>query len=100
MSEHGIPAPNVLVYVAALAEIFGGLSLLLGFLTRIGALGLTAFLVVTTLVFHDFWAVPGEQARMQMIQFMKNLAVIGGLVVVFATGAGRYSIDALIRRRI
>ncbi len=51
------------------------------------------FIIPVTLVFHNFWAVPAAEAQMQMIQFMKNLAIMGGMLYIAAFGAGRYSLD-------
>ncbi|MBA2545088.1 MAG: DoxX family protein [Deltaproteobacteria bacterium] len=97
MQSVGIPAPHVLVYIAAYAEIFGAVALLFGFLARIGAFGLTVFMVITTVLFHAFWNYQGQEQIQQSVQFMKNLAIIGGLVLLFAVGPGRYSIDAKLR---
>ena len=55
------------------------------------------FLIPTTLLFHDFWSYTGSQAAMQKIQFMKNLAIMGGMLYVMAFGAGSLSIDRLKR---
>jgi putative oxidoreductase len=98
MNMAGVPYADTLVYVAGLAEILGGLSLLVGFMTRIGALGLFLFLIPTTLYFHAFWNMTGADAKMQMVNFMKNLAIMGGLLAIYAWGPGRYSIDGRIRR--
>jgi putative oxidoreductase len=98
MQSQGIPAAGILVYVAGLAELLGGLALASGFLTRVGAIGLILFMVPTTLIFHDFWTLTGEEQRHQMVQFMKNLAIIGGLLMVIAYGAGRYSVDGKVRK--
>ena len=98
MAAQGIPEPGTLAIIAGLAEVAGGLAILFGFLARIGAIGLLVFLSITTLVFHDFWTMTGEEQKTQMIQFMKNLAVMGGLALLIANGAGRYSIDAKLRR--
>jgi putative oxidoreductase len=98
MNAAGIPAAEILVWVAALAEIFGGLSILFGFLTRVGALGLSVFMVFATLLFHDFWSFTGAEQKTQMVNFMKNLAIMGGLFMLIANGAGRYSVDNAIRR--
>jgi putative oxidoreductase len=97
MEGAGIPAANVLALVAGLAEVAGGLALVFGFLTRLAALGLILFMIPTTLVFHGFWMFEGQEQKMQMIQFMKNLAIIGGLATVFAFGPSLYSIDRKIR---
>src|SRR5262245_2497131 len=100
MSSQGIPYAHVLLYFAALAEVVGGLWLMFGFLTRIAALGLAIYLIPVTLIFHAFWAVPPEQVAMQSANFMKNLAIIGGMLLMMAVGGGPYSLDAKLRRRI
>lgn len=98
MKAVGIPYAGTLIYVAAIAEVLGGLSILLGFLTRVGALGLAIYLIPVTLYFHRFWGVEGAAATMQMSQFMKNVAIMGGLLVLMAFGAGPYSVDQRLRR--
>jgi putative oxidoreductase len=100
MEQAGIPAAHLLLLVAAFAEIFGALALMTGFLARLGAIGLVVYLAITTLVFHHFWDLGGDEQKMQMINFMKNLAIIGGLLVLSAAGAQRYSIDARRRRPV
>ena len=100
MAAQGIPAASTLAIVAGIAEILGGLSIFTGFLTRIGALGLILFLIPTTFLFHDFWNFSGTEHQMQMVNFLKNLAIMGGLSLLVAQGAGRYSIDAKIRKPI
>jgi len=98
MEKAGIANAGTLLYVAGIAEIAGGLSLLFGFLTRIGAMGLILFLAITSVMMHKFWGVPPDAAKMQMVQFMKNLAIMGGLFMVVAMGPGRYSLDRIMRR--
>jgi putative oxidoreductase len=64
-----------------------------------GALGLIVFLIPTTLLFHDFWAFEGDDQRMQqMSHFLKNLGIVGGLILLMSYGPGRYSVDSLLRR--
>jgi putative oxidoreductase len=83
-----------LFFVAATAvELIGGLSLLLGFKARLGALLLLLFLIPVTLTFHNFWTYPPEEQRMQMILFMHNLTLMGGLLLVMTIGPGPLSID-------
>ena len=72
----------------------GGLALLLGFHTRAAALLLFLYLIPTTLVFHNFWAYPPEQQQLQMIMFLKNLAIMGGLGMLVSFGPGPLSLDA------
>jgi putative oxidoreductase len=98
MNAAGIPNPDILVYVAGSAELLGGLSLLVGFLARLGALGLVLMLIPVQFYFHAFWNMEGAEAQAQMPHFMKNLAIMGGLLTVFAHGPGRYSLDARLRR--
>jgi putative oxidoreductase len=93
MEAEGLPAVQVLLPIAVAAEIVGGLALLLGCFARLGALGLILFLIPTTLVFHDFWTYSGDEQQQQMIHFMKNLAILGGLFVVLGFGPGCCSLD-------
>jgi putative oxidoreductase len=67
--------------------------LLIGFQTRWAALGIAFFTAVITFIFHNYWAVPAEQAMMQQLMFFKNIAVVGGLLTVAAWGAGAWSVD-------
>lgn len=84
--------------IAAAAELAGGLSLLLGLWSRLGALGLFIFLIPTTLMFHNFWAAPPADQQMQMVNFLKNLAIMGGLLMIVAHGPGPLSITPVRRR--
>lgn len=87
MEAMGIP--GMLLPLVIALEIGGGLALVAGFLTRWAALALAGFTVVSTALFHaDF----GDQ--MQTIMFMKNLAMAGGLLLLYVHGAGSYSLDA------
>ena len=81
MAGKGIPLATVALAITLLIEIGGGLSLLTGFQARYAALVIALWLVPVTLVFHNFWAVPAAQQQDQMINFLKNLAIIGGLLV-------------------
>ena len=93
MEKQGMVAVPVFLAGAIALEILGGLSVLLGFLTRWGAAALIIFLVPATLIFHDFWVLEGMARMNQMQHFMKNSALIGGLLMVAAFGAGRFSLD-------
>ena len=93
MQAVGIPLAGLLVYLAGLVEFAGGLLLAFGYQARIAAALLAAFTVVATLLFHNFWAAPADQAVLQMIMFMKNLAIFGGLLLVAVHGSGRLSLN-------
>lgn len=86
--------PQALLAGATALELLGALSLFAGFKTRWGVTALVVFLVPVTLVFHNFWAVQGPEQQQQMVHFMKNLAIAGGLLIVFAAGPGAVSVDA------
>jgi putative oxidoreductase len=98
MTSVGIPHAETLAVIAGICELAGGLAVLFGFLGRLASLGLFLLLIPTTLLFHRFWAVEGAEAKMQMVNFLKNLAVMGGLLLLYAHGPGRYSVDARVRR--
>ena len=93
MASKGLPAIPLLLALAMLTEALGGLSLLLGFKARWGALLLFLFLIPTTLIFHDFWALTGAMRQDMQIHFLKNLAIMGGLLMVAANGPGAFSLD-------
>lgn len=95
MLAKGFTAVPIFLFGAALIEILGGLSLVFGYKARIGALALWAFLIPTTIIFHDFWNLEGADRALQQIMFLKNLAIFGGLLYVLSSGAGLWSIDAL-----
>jgi putative oxidoreductase len=94
----GVPLPSIVAPLAGIAEFVGGLAIAIGLGTRYAALVLIAFTIAATLLAHRYWGLPPEAAPGQMIHFMKNLAIIGGFLVVFVTGGGRLSIDRWLRR--
>lgn len=94
MQAYHVPLAGLLVYVAGFAELAGGLLLVAGYQTRAAALVLGLFTLLVTPIFHNFWAVPADQALNQTIHFMKNIAIVGGLLHVVAHGAGKLSLDA------
>jgi len=89
----GLPIPLLFGAGAVLAELGGGLLVALGFKARFGALVLIVFTVVTTVVFHNFWAFEGPDRQVQVINFMKNLSMTGGLLLILGYGAGPLSVD-------
>ena len=86
MASKGIPLATVALVVTILVEIGGGLFLLTGFKAQYAAMVIALYLVPVTLVFHNFWAYQGQQQQAQMIDFLKNLAIMGGLLVVSSLG--------------
>lgn len=93
IASKGLPLPELLAAGTIVLEIGAGLALLLGWKARWAALALAVFTVLASVLFHNYWAMPADQQRMQMLMFMKNLAVTGGMLMVFAFGPGAWSID-------
>lgn len=94
IASKGLPAPSLLALGTLVLEIGADLALVLGLFTRWAALALAVFTLLASVIFHAFWAMPAEQQMMQQLMFMKNTAVIGGMLVLVAFGAGAWSLDA------
>jgi putative oxidoreductase len=94
IASKGLPMPMVLAVAVGVLELVAGVLLIIGWQARWAALALAVFTVVASVIFHNFWAMPAEQKMLQQLMFMKNLAVTGGLLLVFAFGAGALSLDA------
>lgn len=90
----GLPAPTLLAALTIVLEIGAGLALALGLFTRWAALALAGFTLLASVIFHAYWAVPAEQQMVQQLMFMKNIAIVGGLLFIAAWGAGQLSVDA------
>ena len=90
----GLPLPTLGAIIALVVEIAGGLALIAGFGTRFAALVLAVFTLVASFFFHAYWAAPAAQQFVTQLLFMKNMAVVGGLLTLAAWGAGAWSLDA------
>lgn len=93
MASEGVPAPQFLLAGAILFLIVGSVTVLLGYQARFGAGLLLTFLALATYYFHDFWNFQGQEQQMQMIQFLKNLSMMGTMVFLMANGPGPASVD-------
>lgn len=94
-AQQGVPWPHVLVPLAGLIGLAGGLSVMLGYRARVGAWLLILFLVPVTGMMHNFWAIKDPMmAQMQAGFFVANLSRIGGALLIVYFGAGPFSIDA------
>ena len=104
MASHGMVAIPFFLTIAVLFELGAGTCLLLGWQTRLAALMLIVFLIPATLIFHNllifhnFWAYEGQERMNQMQHFLKNLAILGGLTTLAATGAVGWALDNRTRR--
>lgn len=93
MKAYGFPAAELLIWPALAVELVAGTMLLVGWKARWAAVALALFTVPATFIFHAYWGVPADQVLNQQVHFMKNLAILGGLLTVVAHGAGRYAFD-------
>ena len=94
IAQHGLPMAKFCAAGAIFIEIVGGLALVLGLRTKKAALIVAIYLVPTTLIFHGHISDPA-----MLTQFLKNAAIIGGLLMVFAFGAGDITVDKTLKIR-
>ena len=93
MAKEGVPFPRIMLAGAILFLIAGSLSIMAGYKTRIGASLLLVFLIAATYYFHDFWNFQGDERQPQMIQFMKNLSLMGTMLFLIANGGGHFALE-------
>ncbi|MBI1174867.1 MAG: DoxX family membrane protein [Sideroxydans sp.] len=93
IASKGLPLPQLAAIGAIIVELGGGILLVIGWKARWAAAALFVFTALTALVFHNFWAVAPDQAQNQMIHFMKNISMMGGLLYVVVHGSGALSVE-------
>ena len=93
MTSVGAPAPTVFAIVAVAMEFVVGIAIIFGFCTRLLALLLALYTLGAAFIGHHYWTMTGMEQYANMINFYKNLSIIGGLLLLAATGPGRYSLD-------
>jgi len=89
----GLPMASVGIAIAILIELLGGLAILLGFETRIAAWVLFLYLIPVSLTFHNFWTMSGMERMDNQIHFLKNVAIMGGFLILASSGPGKLSVD-------
>ena len=89
----GIPAPVFALVVTIVIEVIGSIALLVGFHTRLVAIVMAIFTLLAAVTGHAYWAAPADAAFIAQLLFFKNIAVMGGLLVLASAGAGSFSID-------
>lgn len=94
-----VPAAGFLSVVVPPAEFLIGVALVLGIATRYASLLCIAFVIVATAIAHRYWEYPAAQQVAQYNNFLKNLSIIGGALLLFVTGSGRFSFDNWLSRR-
>jgi putative oxidoreductase len=99
MASEGVPAPQLMLAGAIVFLVVGSLSVITGYKIRVGATLLLIFLALATYYFHDFWTFEGQEQQTQMIQFMKNLALMGTMLFLIGNGAGKASVPTCCTRK-
>jgi putative oxidoreductase len=93
-AAQGVPMASIAVPFSGLIALLGGLSVLVGYHAKIGAWLVALFLVCVTPMMHRFWGVSDPMmAQMQMINFMKNVSMLGGALIITQMGSGPWSLD-------
>lgn len=96
MTSYGVTWNQDLLMIGTIiCLVLGGILLLLGYRPGLGAFLILSYWIPVTFIAHSFWNDPPDQQRIQAILFMKNLAIIGGLMLVYVNGSGRYSVKRL-----
>jgi len=95
----GVPASDFFAWIGVLVEFAIGAALILGVGTRYAALLCALFLIVATTLAHRYWEYPAAQLQNQYNHFLKNLAVFGGALLIFAAGPGRFSVDRILSKK-
>ncbi|WP_414439968.1 DoxX family protein [Burkholderia sp. 22PA0106] len=93
MGSTGVPAPMLAAAVAVVMEFVAGVLIVLGFWTRPVALLLALYTLGTAFIGHHYWTMSGMEQYANMINFYKNVSIVGGLLVLAVAGPGRFSID-------
>lgn len=93
MASKGLPMAEVLLVITIVIEIGAALMIIAGFKARLGAAALFLWMIPVTFIFHNFWAMPADQQMIQQIMFMKNLGLMGGMLLIMAFGSGPMSVD-------
>ncbi|MFC4765395.1 DoxX family protein [Dyella koreensis] len=93
MASAGLPAPTLSTIIAIVMEFAVGIALVLGYFTRPLALILAIYTFATALIGHPYWNMSGDIQYMAMINFYKNISIVGALLLLCVTGPGSYSLD-------
>jgi putative oxidoreductase len=100
LTSLGVPAPGLMSMILPPVEFLIGVALVLGIATRYASIACIVFVVLATAIAHRYWEFPAAQQVAQYNNFLKNLSIVGGTLLLFVTGAGRFSLDNwLVRRR-
>ena len=97
IASKGLPMPDIVAALTIIVEVGAGLALILGWCTKWAALALAIFTLIASFIFHNYWTLPEAGQIAQKLFFMKNIAIVGGLLTIAAWGAGAWSVDGKSR---
>ena len=99
LASRGVPLSGPLSVLGALVEFLGGIAIVIGLQVRWASALMILFVIVATLISHRYWELADAARRTQQTQFMKNLSIIGGFLLLMASGGGRFSLDRLLGKK-
>ena len=99
MAGDAMPRSSLLLIGSVAFRLAGGLSVLLGFRARFGAALLVMFIVPAAFLAHDFWVMPEARRTHETVEFLNNMAIAAGALLVMLNGAGPFSIDTSLKDR-
>ncbi len=97
MTATGVPLPHIAAIVAIIVEVFVAAALVLGICTRPLALLMAVYTLATGFLAHHYWTMTGMARFENEINFYKNLSIIGGFLLLYVTGPGKYALRRLFR---
>jgi putative oxidoreductase len=97
MAQTGAPMPEISALVAIVIELFVSIAVVLGAWTRPLAVLLAVYVLATAFIGHHYWTMTGADQYANMTNFYKNISIMGGFLLLYITGAGKYSVDAKLR---
>jgi putative oxidoreductase len=97
MTQTGAPVPILSAVIAVFVELILSIMIIVGALTRPMAVLLALYTLGTALIGHHYWTFTGPPRAANMINFYKNVSIVGGFLLLYVSGPGRYSVDSRLR---
>lgn len=94
MAKMGVPMSDIALAITIIVEVGGAAMIIVGWKARLGAVALFLWMIPVSLMFHAFWAAPQEQMQTQMAMFLKNISMMGAMLMIMAFGSGPKSLKA------
>jgi putative oxidoreductase len=94
MAKKGIPMTELLLVISIVVELSGALMIIVGWKARLGAAALFLWMIPVSLLYHNFWAMEGQEQFINRIMFLKNISMMGAMLFLMTFGSGGFSVDA------